>query len=440
MNIEPSQSAYSANLLAGGESIVGTAAPATCYPIRAKLSQFVLFLYLFFVLFGTSTPFPQTSHLIEDKALANPVSQIIYSTLFLLALWCLLPRLLQVMTVIRREKVLTLLFAWCALSVCWSDVGGVSGKRLVQMVMTATISLTALLYCRQSRETLVLLLYVLSVYVTLSLLAVLFIPEAIDARNGAWRGMAVSKNHFGQAMVVSIMAWLLALQQGLLRYRLWACLMLAVSAVMLTGSASATGTVTMLIMGVCGVTWWLSSVSMSRTHSRIFCLLFIIALTGFTLFALTASPAVVHASIARLGRDSTFTGRTDLWSFIWQFVGDHPLLGCGYGGFWTRLNEDVLLVYDQFIWLPNQSHMGYLDIINELGFIGLALFIWLLVAYFTRQVRRVTSDPWIWFFAAALVINTQETTLFRPHILTGVLFIHAYLAATVDRLNEQGAL
>ncbi len=32
--------------------------------------------------------------------------------------------------------------------------------------------------------------------------------------------------------------------------------------------------------------------------------------------------------------DATFTGRTQIWAFVWDHIKDRPILGHGYQGFW----------------------------------------------------------------------------------------------------------
>lgn len=412
----------------------------TAYRCRAWLAQAVLLLYLFFVMFGTSAPFSATSHDIADKSLANPVSQFIYSLLFMLSLLCLLPQLRQVFRVLRREKFLTAFLAWSFLSVLWSDAIGVSFKRVIQLAMTVTISFTALLYSDASKSTLKLLLTVLVLYLSLSLVALLTVPAAIDSRNGAWQGMGVSKNHFGQAMVISCLAWSIGLSYRLVRHRLMAMGMLALSLVMLAGSSSATSAIALLFLGIIAAIWWLSAIGMAPAVARGFAIVTITTIGLLTLFTMIHVPQIMDAFLGGFGRDSTLTGRIELWGVVWEYASEHLFKGCGFGGFWTVLNDDLLVLYDEFIWLPNQSHMGYLDIINELGLVGLGLFLVMLVAYGVRLLACPLPQIWAWFVIAALILNTQETTLFRTHILSGVVFIHAYLAVTMDTLKFRGEI
>src|ERR1700721_30572 len=88
-----------------------------------------------------------------------------------------------------------------------------------------------------------------------------------------------------------------------------------------------------------------------------------------------------------LGRDNTLTGRTEVWAAVLPEMERHALLGYGFGSFWTDARR---LLYD----IPT-SHNGYLDILLELGALGLALFIaWLL--WCARQLHRALVFDYEW--------------------------------------------
>jgi exopolysaccharide production protein ExoQ len=410
------------------------------YLRRSRLAQAALLIYLFFVMFGTAMPFPDNSHEIAEKTTSNIVNQVMYPSLFFLSFWCLIPLMKQAMMVMWREKCLTLLLLWVAVSLLWSEVASVSIKRIVRLATAVTVSLTALLYARESKDTLRTLLSILTLYLLSSLLAILLIPEAVDPSSNTWRGMALSKNHFGQAMVVSVVAWCLALRHDLVRRRTFAILMAALSVALLVGSSSITASLTLGLLAVAGALWWLSSAIMPPIAAKCFYSLGVFFFFVPVAIAYASTPEIFDPLFLLIERNASFTGRTDLWSFVWEHASDQLMYGCGYGAFWTTANADLLTLYDSFVWLPNQSHMGYLDILNELGLVGIVLFACMLGAYLWRLQKTTAPQIWVWFVAAALIINTQESTLFRPSVLTGVMFLHGYLAITVDKLKVEGAI
>src|SRR5262249_15773198 len=89
-------------------------------------------------------------------------------------------------------------------------------------------------------------------------------------------------------------------------------------------------------------------------------------------------------------------------------VQQQPLLGHGFGSFWTDARRQL---YD----IPT-SHNGYLDILLELGAVGLALFFaWLLSC--ARQLHRVLAEDYDWasfgicLLLMSLVYNATESAL-----------------------------
>ena len=74
------------------------------------------------------------------------------------------------------------------------------------------------------------------------------------------------------------------------------------------------------------------------------------------------------------------TGRTDIWTVGWRMVEDQPLRGVGAGNFPIAsihyLLEPGALLRDDFIVdNPKVAHNTYLNVLAELGVVGLALFL-----------------------------------------------------------------
>ncbi len=74
------------------------------------------------------------------------------------------------------------------------------------------------------------------------------------------------------------------------------------------------------------------------------------------------------------------TGRTDIWTVGWRMVEDQPLRGVGAGNFPIAsihyLLEPGTLLRDDFIVdNPKVAHNTYLNVLAELGVVGLALFL-----------------------------------------------------------------
>ena len=94
--------------------------------------------------------------------------------------------------------------------------------------------------------------------------------------------------------------------------------------------------------------------------------------------------------VLRLGsNDITFTGRTDIWEFIYTKVQDNLALGYGFGGFWGLGDRSGNLTASYvYMWYLDSSHNGYLDIMIHLGVIGLSA----VALPCTKELRSVLPE------------------------------------------------
>ena len=101
--------------------------------------------------------------------------------------------------------------------------------------------------------------------------------------------------------------------------------------------------------------------------------------------------AIVAASVVYIGlfdpgvahRYSTSdggNGRTDIWKVGWRMVEAHPVRGVGAGNFrdvsgqYLLTEPGAITASDQIIDEPHFAHNVYLEVLAELGIVGLALF------------------------------------------------------------------
>jgi O-antigen ligase len=125
---------------------------------------------------------------------------------------------------------------------------------------------------------------------------------------------------------------------------------------------------------------------------------------------------------ALLGRDSTLSGRDEIWAQLIPAAMQKPLLGHGLGGFWNDEWSMSLRV--------NEAHNGYLDMILNMGFAGLMLISIFLIASCRKARREMTQDSdwgifWFCIILMTVVHNTTESSLY---VFTGlmpmIIFFH----------------
>jgi exopolysaccharide production protein ExoQ len=111
---------------------------------------------------------------------------------------------------------------------------------------------------------------------------------------------------------------------------------------------------------------------------------------------------------------STASGRTDLWQKVWPQVSKELWLGYGAGAFWSPRTIGLLADH----WAATSAHNGYLDIVAELGIVGLAINVMLIVISL-RNAWRLSKFPdyheiglfLLAFSSMIVLINTSESFL-----------------------------
>ena len=77
------------------------------------------------------------------------------------------------------------------------------------------------------------------------------------------------------------------------------------------------------------------------------------------------------AFFSSTGRDATLAGRDELWQMVLKESEKYPMFGTGFGAFWYP-DRGVELV---LTWNPKQAHHSWIDLVAELGWVGLVAFV-----------------------------------------------------------------
>ena len=111
----------------------------------------------------------------------------------------------------------------------------------------------------------------------------------------------------------------------------------------------------------------------------------------------------------------TLTGRVPLWDVLWAALQEQPIVGHGFGAFWssTRIEQ----VYSDARWPAVTAHNGYLDEALATGAIGLVLLVaaWLAAMWKGLRLASEGVDPralvvfaWLGLF---LLFNTAGSIM-----------------------------
>jgi O-antigen ligase len=118
---------------------------------------------------------------------------------------------------------------------------------------------------------------------------------------------------------------------------------------------------------------------------------------ALTLVAVVATVVYFGAFASSHARDRVTkleggTGRSDLWTVAWRMVEDEPLRGIGAGNFQVAsihylVRPGTILRDDFIVDKPKVTHNTYLQVLSELGVVGLALFLVIIAFSLVCTVR-----------------------------------------------------
>lgn len=353
----------------------------------------------------------------------NPLDRAFLSGLLVLGAIALLSRQRRVAAVLRMNWPIVLYFAYCGVSVLWSDYPDVSSKRWIRSLGDIVMVLLVL----TDPDWLAALKRFFSrvgfVLMPVSMLFILYIPSLgrTYSRGGspAWTGVCTDKNAlgmiclvFGLASTWHLLQWYQAGRANGKKGPLIAhAIMTLLAAWLLVKSNSATALACWILAASIMALTSLSR--MARRPGFIHLLVGGALLVVVSAMFLNTGSGLVHT----LGRDNTFTGRTAIWTAAIPLV-PNPIVGAGYESFWLgpRL-QDVARAISQTL---NQAHNGYIEIFLNLGVMGLILLGVVFVTGYRRIVAAVrrqeeASGLRLAYFVTAALYNVSEAGFKMMH-------------------------
>ena len=142
--------------------------------------------------------------------------------------------------------------------------------------------------------------------------------------------------------------------------------------------------------------------------------------------------------LSAVGRDTTLSGRTVVWSALLDVVQQRPLLGYGYGAFWEGGTGASAVLYAWLLATGLGSHTsadnGILDLWLHLGLLGVLVFLCEFVRAFWRAVgwaRLTTTTEGLWplaYLIFMLVFNLFESAILAYNSILWILYVEASLS------------
>jgi exopolysaccharide production protein ExoQ len=316
-----------------------------------------------------------------DIESGSPMDRDFLLFLLFVGLLILAWRKVNLSSFVRQNAWVIVLVAYMLFSILWSDLQYISFKRWTKELVA--IIMAIVIFSEHNPRQAVHSIIKRSVYILIpfSLLLIKYFPTygVLFGRwsgERMWIGVALQKNGLGRLCITAIifLVWTLinrrqSREAPISRYQtLVEVALLLLSLYLLAGPRrtlgySATATVSLAVgLLALGIILWIKKRGLIPSAKAVSVITLVIMVYG------TITPMIGRLSFFDISssfeRDATLTGRSYIWGVLLPLAEKRPLLGYGFGGFWTTSVRELA---------SSDAHNGYLDVILNLGFIGLLL-------------------------------------------------------------------
>ncbi len=270
--------------------------------------------------------------------------------------------------------IVVLLLVWVALSQLWAQDSAAVRTALSRFALNAALLVIAFTAIRNEKNLVTVVVAFVAGCAVSALYGILQPPDPTQLDRLA--GTLGNPNELAAILVVGAV-----LSVGLIGYsrkspalRVLALMSVLVCVAGVLMTLSRTGLVAMGVAGLAGILFG------GKWRPQISALVVTVTLLSLGYFAFVASPEARD----RVAHPGSGTGRVDLWKVGTRMISAHPLNGVGASNFPITsvnflLEPGALTRSDFIISSPKVAHNTYLEVFAELGIVGFALFMALLL-------------------------------------------------------------
>jgi exopolysaccharide production protein ExoQ len=368
----------------------------------------------------------EDSSLIAEGSLAMKIQ---WASLFLLSAYVVYRHLARTLGNFRSINLFLLaMLAYAFLSTIWSPADSVTVKKAIQFGGLILFALAV--QCTGKpwyHAILVIDCALLGIEVVCAVVSLAYPSMGIDAYFGyAWRGVLSGKNTLGGTAALSLIMWAALWRVPTISRNLcWWGIGFSVLCVVMSRSSTAITTATFGIVVFwllrrqhIGSTLWLLRAVVGLSLIFLVCVqIFFIAEGRFP-----DRTEILQPFAQLFGKSADLTGRSDIWEPLFIEIEKHWVFGIGYGGFWLGPGSASQPIIDRLPWIPYQAHNGYLDILNEMGIIGVLFFVCLLITHMRDLFRMMNFDRTGAALCGAMQATLMLSNYTESSIFRGVTF------------------
>ncbi len=343
-----------------------------------------------------------------------------------------------VVSTIKQHWIFLIFPCYALLSTAWSDALPHTAKHSVEYVMTAMAGLL-IASSRNPRSMMLGLFAAFALHTIASLVTGTVVPVG-ETGVAAVSGLNDSKNQQGDTVANGFLVSALVFASAWQTRKILLCLVAAAIGLLqlyATIAADSAGAMAGLAFAM---VVFATSVGLrgAGRHMRAAVMGFAgVTIASVGLFFLAFTDDILGWLSVTFGKDVTLTGRTYLWARAHELLLERPIIGRGFSAFWQQGNVDAEGIW-RFAHIANRGgfnfHNTAYDVLVDLGWIGLALFLMTLVYGFwaiaSGYIRKPTlfSCYWLAMGAFVLVRMPIETMGIYEFYFSTVLLYAAFAA------------
>ncbi|MFC7290154.1 O-antigen ligase family protein [Hirschia litorea] len=358
----------------------------------------------------------------------GPVARASWFPAYLCLLGLLAVKYKQFFAAIIRFWPVLLLILLTFLSITWSINPEITQRRVIALSFTFFFGMYLAIRA-PFLDTLKIIAIAYLCIAIINLLVIVGIPSwgiHSELHVGAWRGFMLEKNHMGGEMARANLLFLALLfydgkhDNGDIKKIWWVGL--GLTFLLVLGSTSKTSLIAMIVPYL-GLVFY--QIAIRTPILAIIAIWVGLSIAGIGYAVLAIAPEFV---VSLIGKDLTFTGRTDIWILVIDLINQHKFTGYGYGVFWKDPDgpsADIVTILD---WKVPTAHNSWLEIGLSLGYTGLALVVVFTLFGLIKGAFLATGKhgPFPFLIVFQLVLfSLSESLLLTQNSSSSALFFYA---------------
>jgi exopolysaccharide production protein ExoQ len=348
-----------------------------------------------------ASPFTDGTATNPDIFAGNIVDRVIKVCVIAVSVYVIATRRALALALVKNINVGAIaLLTLAALSAVWSIERSDTILRTITLASLVLLCFAIALAGWHPRRFQQLTVPPLMVILIASLLLGLIFPDKIIelgddlSLKDAWHGITLTKNQFGMmasiGLIICVNRWL-----GREGRTAWSIAGAAVAFACLILSRSNTSLfAAMLAVLYMVVAQRVPLLKPYAAHLAV-ALAGILVLYEMVILDLLPGAHTLLAPVRGLtGKDATFSARTIIWDVVKEHIQAAPYLGSGYGAYWVGpipSSPSFVFTWKMYFY-PTEAHNGYLDIMNDLGYLGLFCLLLFLATYMRQALQLMRSD------------------------------------------------